>query len=319
MNNMLENAIISIRLGVNDYLSADTDRIFSCVRNLYSGLLLLFKAKLLDLSPSDTNEVLIKNKIVPEIKNDKLIFIGKGEKTIDISEIKERFESLNIKTDWKSIEKIRIERNRIEHYFLRTDITVLCGLIVNTFNIANEFINNEMKLEPKELLKETWDEMLKIKEIFLKEKEKSEKQIDEYFDLEEKQMIIIKNIYCTKCGYELLIPKTKTNNIDDAILICTNCKSEINVMNVFEKTVDEVFDSESFADLRAGIERKIKTCPECNKDTFDEDENICYYCFYEKDYYECKRCGIKLSVDEQDCEGFCFYCYDQFQKLIEDD
>jgi hypothetical protein len=55
------------------------------------------------------------------------------------------------------------------------------------------------------------------------------------------------------------------------------------------------------------------------EDVVDEIENICYYCSYEKDYTECARCGAELSVEEQDCDGFCFYCYDQYQKLFEND
>jgi hypothetical protein len=42
MNKLLENAIISIQIGIDDYFSNDSRRIISCVRNLYSGILLLF-------------------------------------------------------------------------------------------------------------------------------------------------------------------------------------------------------------------------------------------------------------------------------------
>ena len=319
MNKLLNNAIISIKLGVNDYLSADPDKVFSCVRNLFSGIALLFKAKLLDLCPVDSEEVLIKKDIIPVMIGGKLVFKGYKSSTIDIGEIEKRFNSLNIKTDWNVIRRIQRERNNIEHYYPLSGIDVLRGIIVDTFNLANEFIKNEMNLEPKDLFEKTWDDMLKIKEIFQNEKNKCDKLIDENFDLDDNQMIVARNIYCTNCGSELLIPKTKTDNIDDAILICTNCKNEIKVMDVFEKTVEEVFDPESYYNARYGIEARIKTCPECNKDTFDEVEDICYYCSYEKDYTECMRCGAELGIDEQDCEGFCFYCYDQFQKLDEDD
>ena len=319
MNKLLKNAIISIKIGVNDYLSTDPNRVFSCVRNLYSGLILLFKAKLLDLCPADSAEVLIKKNIIPVINGTKLVFKGSGKQTIDTKGIEERFRTLNIKTNWKIIVKIQNERNNIEHYFSEVGVDVLRGLIVDTFNVATDFIKNEIKKEPKDLLKETWEEMLKIKEIFLHEKNKCDEQIEENFILENSQITVIKNIYCNKCGSELLVPKMRTENINDAILKCTNCSSEIKVMEVFEKTIDEVFDPESFVNARYGLEAKIQTCPECGKDTFDAEENICYYCSYEKDYTECQRCGVELSLDEQECEGFCSYCYDQYQKMMEDD
>jgi hypothetical protein len=192
-------------------------------------------------------------------------------------------------------------------------------MIVNIFNIANDFIKNELKKEPKELLNETWDKMLEIREVFINEKNDCDKKIDEYFDLEECQKIVIRNIYCNACGYQLLIPKAKTDNIDNAVLLCANCSNEIRVMDVFEKIVDEVFDPDSYERARSGYEQNIKTCPECNKDTFDESENICYYCSYEKDYIECSRCGAELSLDEQHCEDYCFYCYDQYHKLFDND
>ena len=117
MNNLFENAIASIQIGIEDYFSSDTKRITSCVRNLFSGILLLFKAKLLDLCPSDSNEVLIKKEIIPRIKNGKIVLEGKGILTINVKEIRERFTSLNIKTNWSIIKKIQNERNYIEHYY----------------------------------------------------------------------------------------------------------------------------------------------------------------------------------------------------------
>ena len=91
MNKLLENSVSSIQIGVEDYFSNDTKRILSCVRNLSAGILLLFKSKLLDMCPLDSKEVLIKKKVIPILKDGQLRFIGKGETTIDVREIQERF------------------------------------------------------------------------------------------------------------------------------------------------------------------------------------------------------------------------------------
>jgi hypothetical protein len=48
MNTMLENAVQSVQIGVEDYLSKNSRRALSAVRNVSAGILLLFKEKLRD-------------------------------------------------------------------------------------------------------------------------------------------------------------------------------------------------------------------------------------------------------------------------------
>ena len=58
---ILNNAIDSIAVGLEDYsLSAsDPRRIVSCTRNIFAGVLLLFKHKLSLLSDLDSDEALV--------------------------------------------------------------------------------------------------------------------------------------------------------------------------------------------------------------------------------------------------------------------
>jgi len=307
MNKLLEHAVISIKIGLEDYHSDDSNRIFSCVRNLYAGMILLFKSKLLDLSPSDSNEVLIKKKTVPVIRCGKLQFMGIGKNTIDIEDIEKYFESLEIKTKWNTIKQIQHERNYIEHYYANTNIKSLRGLIVKTVDVVDDFIKNEIKKDPRDLLTDTWDLLLEIKKEFLTDKQNRDDKIDEYFDFDDNQKTIIKNIYCSDCGSELLVPKEKTNNIDAAIMECIDCSNEIKVIDVFENTVDELYNYDSSKRIRDGYHERVQTCPECNKNAFDIEKNICYHCSYEG-YTECKQCGSGLDIDEQEYSGLCSYC-----------
>lgn len=318
MNKLLENSIISIQIGIEDYFSNDSKRIASCVRNLYSGILLLFKAKLLDLCPPNSDEVLIKKEIIPVIDGNKLVFKGKGDNTIDVRDIEVRFKSLNIKTDWPIIKKIQKERNFIEHYYAASNIDTLKSIIVNTLVIVNDFIKNELSLKPIDLLGDTWLKMITIKDIYLNEKSECINKIEKMFSFEENQIQVVKNMYCNNCGSELLIPVSTTNDIRNAMMECTICKNKIIVINIFEKIVEEIFDPDGFENAKMGISN-IKECPECGKYTFSELENKCYFCTFEKEYTECERCGAELSLEEQECDGLCFYCYDQFQKTMEDD
>jgi ribosomal protein L37E len=277
INNLLNNAIISIKLGVEDYFSPDPNRILSCVRNLFSGLILLFKSKLLDLSPPESNEVLIKKDIIALIKNNNLIFKGNGKNTINTNEIKKRFMELGIKTDWIIVEKIRNERNNIEHYYTNINSGTLRGLVVDIFHIVNDFTRNELKQDPKVVFKETWTKMLEIETVFIIEKNECDKKISIDFNVDENQLGIIRNIYCNRCGFELLMPKEKTNNLNNAILSCANCSNEISVNNVFENIVDIIYNSEQ----HDNIKQTINICPNCGKNTFYIVDNICFYCSYE--------------------------------------
>jgi hypothetical protein len=116
VDTILKNAVTSIQLGIEDYLSADERRSLSAVRNLTAGLLLLFKEKLRRLSPADSGEALIKKVLRPTMGADgSLRMQGHGKKTVDVQEIKERFQSLGVNVDFKRVDRIIDLRNEIEH------------------------------------------------------------------------------------------------------------------------------------------------------------------------------------------------------------
>lgn len=62
---MLDNAVSSIRLGIEDFktIPADDARALSAIRNLSAGLLLMFKVKLQELSPANSNEAFLKQHV----------------------------------------------------------------------------------------------------------------------------------------------------------------------------------------------------------------------------------------------------------------
>jgi len=115
---ILNNAIESLALGIEDYNSTDHRRLLSCTRNIFSGILLLFKSKLVELSPPGSDEVLIKQKVVPILDpTGALQWKGSGKKTVDVQQIQDRFSGLGITVDWKRLDRINEYRNNIEHNF----------------------------------------------------------------------------------------------------------------------------------------------------------------------------------------------------------
>src|SRR5258705_9212371 len=115
---LVENAIHSIQVGVEDYGVANTARLLSSARNIHAGILLLFKEALRRLSPPNSNDVLIMSKAVPETDpNGNIVFVGAGSITVTVAQIRERFKSLSIHADWERFEKISRVRNEIEHFY----------------------------------------------------------------------------------------------------------------------------------------------------------------------------------------------------------
>src|SRR5438105_213793 len=99
---LYDNAISSIQLGLADFSSGDDKRLLSAVRNLHAGIVLLYKAKLSILSPERSADVLIKKRILPKRSSTgEIVFVGHGERTVDVREIEQRFNSLEIRTDWE--------------------------------------------------------------------------------------------------------------------------------------------------------------------------------------------------------------------------
>jgi hypothetical protein len=99
---IFDNAITSIKLGLKDFSEKTEARLLSAVRNLHAGILLLYKSRLSELSPPGSDDALVKKNIAPKkLPSGEIVFKGMGKKTVNVAEIKERFESFGVQTDWK--------------------------------------------------------------------------------------------------------------------------------------------------------------------------------------------------------------------------
>jgi len=164
---ILQNAIDSIIIGVEDYNMNDERRLISSTRNIYAGILLLFKHKLAELSPPESDEALIKQKILPRITEDnQLEWSGSGKKTVDTFQIRERFKSLDIIVDWNRLDKINKYRNNIEHYYSTESKESVQTLLSNSFLVIRDFIKQYLDKSPEILLgQDTYNVLVKINEV----------------------------------------------------------------------------------------------------------------------------------------------------------
>lgn len=140
---MLQNAVNSIRLGVEDFKTAveDEARALSSIRNLTAGLLLLFKVKLPALSPPGSKEVLLKERVTPIVGPDgETLWVGSGTKTVDVASIISRLKGLGVDdVEWSLLETLTKTRNDVEHYHSTRPTAVLLETVANCFYLINRW------------------------------------------------------------------------------------------------------------------------------------------------------------------------------------
>ncbi|MWL89782.1 hypothetical protein [Cupriavidus sp. SW-Y-13] len=310
MDTILKNAVTSIQLGVEDYLSTDERRSLSAMRNLTAGMLLLFKEKLRRLSPADSDEMLVKAKIGPSIgANGSLIMLAEGNKTVDVAQIQARFKSLNVTADFKRVNRIIDVRNEVEHYRTKSSPAQMRELMAQCFLVIRDFIALELDEVPAQLLGSlTWETLLDEHDVYereLAETRAALAMIDWKSDTLER---VSKHFACPQCGSELLRPTcTDIVVLHELTLGCSACGQESTFDDVIEEAVEECFHGEAYIAMTDGGEPPVALCHSCCKHTFILEDSQCVACEETLDYTVCEICGAALGPDDQDNNGLCGY------------
>jgi len=114
MSSLLQNAIESIQLGVEDYQANDRKRALSAVRNFYSGTLLLAKEVLTRAAPNADPEHIIGANYRPRPDgNGGVTFEQVGRRTVDFAEVGKPF--CGFRPDHRPISAERPEPNSKRH------------------------------------------------------------------------------------------------------------------------------------------------------------------------------------------------------------
>lgn len=310
MNTILANAVQSIQIGIEDYQSSDPRRVLSAIRNITAGILLLFKEGLRELSPADSDEVLIKQKIQPKFDVNGLVMLkGDGKKTVDVQQIEERFSSLGIETDWKRFKKVVGLRNDIEHYCTPETNDRLKELIADSFIIIRNFVSSQLKYEPVELLGEpAWNVLLNVSEVYQKELEQCREATSSIDWQCDGMSDMAGYLRCSKCRSALVKPIDSEAESNYSLeFLCSGCGHVAGIDEMAEDALGECFDFEIYSAMKDGERPPIGTCPECGRKTFIIHDDLCAACGGSLLYYECAVCGESLSSDDQDFNGLCDY------------
>jgi len=311
---ILTNAIDSIALGIEDFNSSDERRLVSCTRNLFAGILLLFKHKLSELSPVDSDEALIKQRVVPVSSSNGVVWVGKGKKTVDVQQIKERFQSLDINVEWSRVEKINKYRNDIEHYHSPLSHNSVRAIISDSFLLIRDFIRIHLKEDPLDLLgSDTWETLTEVAEVYEAEKQECISHM-ETIDWKYSPLFdALIDFRCDECGSGLVDATNHSSDRWSASFSCRSCGATWDFEKIAELSINEYFGAENYLSVTDGGDPATIECPECGLNTYVLEENVCVIC--EKSVEtECQRCHMAIPAEEIDGSGFCSWCSHMISK-----
>lgn len=312
--NILKNAVDSIAIGLEDYSSPDQRRVISCTRNIFAGILLLFKFKLSLLSSPDSDEALIKQRVLPVLdENDNLQWKGKGRKTVDVQNIRERFKSLNIDVDWNRIDRINNFRKDIEHYYSTLNQEAIRSLISDSFIIINDFIRKHLNEDPKILLgDEAWAVLIEVNEVYEREKAECFAAIQELEFFNSEIMSAFEGYSCDECGSGLIMPSVHEGEAIEADYICKSCGKSLPYEDIVKLAITDYYSYEVYLSYTDGGDSPITDCPECDG-IYLYNEGICSSCGHAATHV-CQRCGSTIMPEELFAEPFCGYCAHMMSK-----
>jgi hypothetical protein len=309
--NLLDNAVAAIQIGIEDFDSNDSRRQLSAIRNLYAGILLLCKAKLQMESPTGSDEVLLKERVIFKKQPDgSLTPKGVGKNTVDQQQIQQRLSDLGVKIDWQRLRKITDIRKNVEHYFFSGSGQHVREAVSEACVVIRQLVMDVLEQDPSKLIGECWwNRLFNVKEVFdqeLKACRDSLSGVKWQFAM----VHIADDLQCPGCESKLFRQANSSN--DDPTLIqfrCTSCGLRTDGEDGIERLLEAHYAAQSFAAAKGECGEPLEDCPECVRHTYVTDEAGCALCGFEMpDDAECAVCGESLSVEDYGAHGnLCSY------------
>lgn len=319
---LLENAIASIRMGVEDFRQHDADRDVSAVRNFYAGVLLLAKEALIRAAPNADPELIIGSKVKPVPDGSGGISMEQvGHSTIDFQQIGTRAKDFGIELDHKALKALNEIRNDMEHHYTTEPATAIRSAISSGFPVVASLFR-QLEEDPISSLGEAWSVMLQTKELYDKELEDARQTLSE---VSWYSASIVGHFKCTACQQDLIAQIDPENQVQDHVeLTCRTCGASPDLSASVEQALNDRYGIDAYKRYKdAHEDGPIYQCPACDKATLIEGEETCANCNEPLDYSdECVRCGNGITIqdylDGLD-DGLCSYCSYVTEKAMRDD
>jgi hypothetical protein len=314
---MRKNAVDSIRLGVEDFKAAEHDeaRALSCVRNLTAGLLLLFKVKLQEMSPPGSDEVLLKEKVMPRVRADGQVeWIGKGKKTVDVISITDRLKGLGVENvEWKLLDDLTKIRNDVEHYHSTRPTAVLLEIVANCFHLIQQFVPIYLDTTPLSLLgTDVWTFLTENKAFYERERKECLESLSAVIWPSDILESSIEHLECPACKAKLVKAQGDDRSSSLVEFCCTCCGTS----SSFYEVVDSMLTGRYFQDMyiaaTQGGEYPLDYCEHCAKASYVIEEHRCAICGDSAQHLQCRQCGSPIIEDQEahelDSDRLCGAC-----------
>ncbi|TPG39836.1 hypothetical protein EAH79_14235 [Sphingomonas koreensis] len=300
MSALFDNAVASIRMGIEDYQSQDAFRDISAVRNYYAGVLLLAKEALVQRFPDEDPDVILAAKVRPVADGERMMMAADGTATVDFANIGRRLKDFGVDIDVGRLEELRRIRNDIEHKYSTAKPKVIKRAIAKGFPVIAELFR-ALDKGPAVNLEEAWIAMLATTELYEGELARARATLASV--RWHSRVVARAKFECPECSSELVIQDDPANTSqDDAKLACEACGTMIlDTPSFYETLVDSELGAECYIRTKeTGEEGPVYDCPSCDHATFIEDEWLCANCGYGLPDVtgRCEVCGTNIPVSD---------------------
>lgn len=317
MSEIFDNAVTSIRMGIEDFETDDDDRMMSAARNYYAGLLLLAKECLVRTAPAAEAMTIVGARFKP-IPNDDggVDHVVDGYTTVDLGTLKRRFKDFKLPWPTADISKLQQYRNNLEHYHLAEPIAALREAIASSFPMIVDFFK-VLDEDPQHHLTTVWDVMVAERATF--DKLRLECDLTWNAVAWPAPVNSLDRMSCPNCQSSLIAQDDPANPLHaDVEGRCVQCNEEIDHNAMMTLIVNASYETDAYIAAKEGQEPLIGDCPQCGESAYldayiDEGKyGVCFACGTSVDSV-CDRCHERILIDEYEGElcGSCTYAFDK--------
>lgn len=308
MNSLFDNAVQSLRLGIEDYESSDPRRAISAARNFNAGTLLLAKEALVRKAPNaDPDDILgVNYKPVPDGKGG-VQHVPASARTIDFDAIGRRFKDFGLSIDHATLRDLYQIRNDIEHRYTTHPREAVREAIARAFPVVVDLLH-QMDEGPRDALGDAWQVMLDVRAVYERELAECGKTFDK---VDWPNGLADAALICPECQSALVAQDDPGNTShQSADASCRSCGAQISAENLIEHALEHHFEAENYMAVKDGADPVLGICPDCGLSTYviDGDDTGCVWCDFQLG--ECARCFTGLTPDNvsPDNSNLCGYC-----------
>ncbi|MBX3501783.1 MAG: hypothetical protein KF889_20260 [Alphaproteobacteria bacterium] len=309
MNTLFTNAILAIRIGVEDYQSNDPGRALSAVRNFYAGILLLAKEVLVRQAPNAQATDVLSAAYKPQPDGvGGISFVPQSSKTVDFATLADRFKDFGLRIDRTLLNDLNRIRNEIEHLYTATPVAVVREAIARAFPVVSDLFRY-LQESPAAALGEAWTKMLEVREVH----ERELAACVGTFQYVEWTYSCLQDAprECPECGSNLVAQTDPENRDRQSVeAVCRSCGEEISAEALVEHTLDKYFEADAYMAAKDGDTLPVQTCSECSVDAYvtTAEETGCVWCG--SVLGKCARCHVDLDPSNVsfNTSSLCAYC-----------